>query len=146
MPDGEETAEVSYKFPLREKKINGVQVGERIRSMPASLVFTRMFDRIPSSKIVQNNAYGEVGGDLVQHANLQSRSMALRDQRIDAMIEGINSEDRTVRVRVTFPTFGNDQLWGNTSERTVVLPFDDLVHPIDKITRRIKSFLKRRRG
>jgi hypothetical protein len=146
MVNSEDSDEViSHKFPIPEKRLGDIQEGERIRSLPASLIFSRLFERVPNSKIVQKNAYGEMGGDLIQHGNLQSRIMALRDQRVDAMIEGVNQEAGTVRIKVTLPTFGNEALWGNSAEKTVVLPYDDLLGPIDKLKRVIGKLLRKRK-
>ena len=144
MPDDESQIDVpEYKFPVPEKKIGDMQVGGRITRVPASILFGRMFDRIPDAKIIQNNAYGAAGGDLIQHANLQSRAAALRGVRVDALVEGINPESETVRVRFTFPTYGNPTLWGNTPERTILIPYNDLLGPVDKAKRVIRTIRNR---
>lgn len=140
MSDSEERIETFHQYPISEKKLEGVQEGEKIRDLPAGKLFRRMMRRVPDKAFVDSNAYGEWGGNLPQHAGLQAMGM-MSNYGVEAVILSVNPVDRTMRVRATLP--GDPKLWGKSAERTVVLPYDDLMPPLDKLKRKLKNFRSR---
>jgi hypothetical protein len=133
------------KYPLRQGRIQSIQPGQKIAGVPSMLVFERMFKRISDGALIEANAYGELGGDLIQHAGMQARSLTLRGKSVEAQVVRVNSARQTLMVRFTLPTHGNDKLWGSTLERSVVLGFDDLLSPVDRFKKRAKNLWRRLR-
>lgn len=128
-----------YTFPLSLREVTFLKPKDTIARIPASLFMRKLFARVPAELMNDRNAYGEMGGDLLQHGNRRAMSLAIQGVELTATVVKVNREQKKITLRSTLPTYGNEKLWGSKPERTIVVAPTDLIGFIEKIKLLLKK-------
>lgn len=129
-----EPNEKQIKYPLTRLDLENLNSGDIIKKIPLTKVVKVLFSRVPDETIEGKNAYGTLGGDLIQHGNMRAINLVAEGSFVQGVVLSMNSQRETIRLKIDLPTFGNDKLWpGGKTQRTVSMPFSDFLGPLTKL-------------
>jgi hypothetical protein len=113
---------------LTKQELLKLNPGDIIKQFPMSTVIEIFSSRIPDATAAKANAYGEVGGDLIQHGRMRALRIMAEDMYASLEVKSVNQENESIRAEVTLPDTPQlpaENFWG-FKQKTITIPFSKI--------------------
>jgi len=135
-----------YKWDrLNLKQLGQLLPEDQISGFPMARFIKIISAWLPDNMTVDANAYGKLGGDFLQHADMRALDITAQDTACNLVVRKIYPDEQKIYVQANLPRTKQRtaaEIWGR-AQMNLYVPFSMLEPPKSKIRRKVGEVVTR---